>query len=83
MPAVPLQLPDQPVNAEPALALVVSEMVAPDATLIEHALPQEIPAGFEVTMPLPLPDGVTNSVIVDVVWRVNVAVQFASAARFS
>ena len=52
---VPVQLPDQPANIDPALAdadsvaLVLAEMLA------VQTFPQDIPAGVELTAPVPVP----------------------------
>jgi hypothetical protein len=58
---VPLQAPDQPVNAEPALGVAVSVMGVPLAKLALHVVPQLIPAGSLVTVPVPLPESCTVS----------------------
>lgn len=52
---VPEQAPLHPPNVEPELAEAVSVTVAPAAKLAAHVLPQFIPEGLLVTIPLPLP----------------------------
>ena len=59
---VPVQLPDQPVNVEPAAAAAVNVTLVLCAKLEVQVLPQEIPAGAEVTVPDPVPARVTVSV---------------------
>lgn len=55
-PPAPLQPPpDQPVKAEPVVAAAVSVIAEPEVTLVEHVAPQLIPAGDDVTVPVPVP----------------------------
>ena len=57
---VPAQPPPvQPVRVEPAAGVAVSVTAVPLAKLTEQVAPQLIPAGELVTVPLPVPDGVT------------------------
>jgi hypothetical protein len=68
--------PDQPVNVEPDAGAAVRVTELPAVKLAEHVDPQLIPAGLEVTVPLPEPDNVTVS------WSpvaVNVAVTDCAA----
>jgi hypothetical protein len=58
----PVQSPDQPVNADPAAWVAVSVTRVPSPKLAEHVDPQLIPAGLDVTVPLPAPALVTVSV---------------------
>jgi hypothetical protein len=58
---VPLQAPDQPVNMEPVLGVAVSVMGVPLAKLALHVVPQSIPAGSLVTVPVPAPASCTVS----------------------
>ena len=51
--------PVQPVKVEPAAAVAVSVTVVPLAKLAEQVAPQLIPTGELVTVPLPVPAGVT------------------------
>ena len=51
--------PLQPVKVEPAAGVAVRVMVVPLAKLAEQVAPQLIPAGELVTVPLPVPAGVT------------------------
>ena len=53
--ALPPQPPDQPMNAEPALAVAVSVTLSPNAKVLLQVLPQAMPEGLLVTGPLPLP----------------------------
>jgi len=52
---VPLQAPLQPANVEPESGLAVKLTTAPLAKLAEHVVPQEIPEGVLVTVPVPAP----------------------------
>jgi hypothetical protein len=59
---VPVQ-PDplQPPNTEPAAGVAVSVTMVPDRKAALHVRPQSIPAGSDVTVPLPAAAGVTVS----------------------
>ena len=60
---VPLQPPPfQPVKVEPAAGVAVRVTAVPVVNAAEHVVPQEIPAGLLVTVPLPAPDWETVSV---------------------
>ena len=59
--AVPVQAPDQPVKLEPAVGAAVRVTDVPLLKLAEHVLPQLIPAGLLVTVPVPAPDLLTVS----------------------
>ena len=59
---VPLQLPLQPVKVEPAAEVAVKVTVVPLLNAAAHVVPQEIPAGVLVTVPVPEPDLLTVSV---------------------
>jgi hypothetical protein len=52
---VPLQEPLQPANVEPVSGVAAKFTTAPFAKLAEHVVPQEIPAGELVTVPVPVP----------------------------
>src|SRR3989442_3828485 len=57
---VPLQPPPlQPVKVEPPAGVAVSVTAVPPVKLAEQVAPQLIPAGELVTVPLPVPAGVT------------------------
>jgi hypothetical protein len=58
----PLQAPPHPLKVEPVMGVAVNVTVAPVAYTSEQSLPQAIPAGLEVTVPLPFPWRVTVSV---------------------
>jgi hypothetical protein len=57
---VPAHAPDQPVKAEPAVAACVSVTTVPGGNVAVQVAPQAMPAGAEVTVPLPLPARVTT-----------------------
>ena len=52
---VPVHAPDQPVNEEPAPGDAVRVTRVPEVKEAEQVAPQEIPAGDEVTVPVPEP----------------------------
>jgi hypothetical protein len=52
---VPLQAPLQPANVEPESGTAVKLTTVPLAKLAEHVVPQEIPEGVLVTVPVPAP----------------------------
>ena len=52
---VPLQAPLQPANVEPESGAAVKLTTVPLAKLAEHVVPQEIPEGVLVTVPVPAP----------------------------
>ncbi len=59
--AVPVQAPLQPEKTDPDAACAVSVTDVPAAKSAEHAWPQSIPAGLEVTVPAPSPVWATAS----------------------
>src|SRR5215510_6911720 len=60
---VPVQPPpDQPVKTEPPVAVAVRTTAPPDGKLAEQLVPQLMPAGALVTLPLPSPARTTVSV---------------------
>ncbi len=59
--AVPEQPPLQPVKEEPAAGAAVKVTTVPIVNAVEQVVPQEMPAGALVTVPLPAPDLVTVS----------------------
>jgi hypothetical protein len=52
---VPLQAPPQPANVEPESGVATKLTTVPLAKLAEHVVPQEIPEGVLVTVPVPVP----------------------------
>ena len=52
---VPLQAPLQPANVEPESGVAVKLTTVPFAKFAEHVVPQEIPEGVLVTVPVPVP----------------------------
>src|SRR5207247_4051350 len=69
-------LPLQPPKVEPAAGAAVSVTAVPLAKLAEQVAPQVMPAGELVTVPLPVPAGVTVRVKV---WGAKVAVTVVAA----
>jgi hypothetical protein len=59
---MPVQPPPQLENTEPLLAVAVSATLVALGKLAEHLLPQVMPAGLLLTVPLPVPFFVTLSV---------------------
>ena len=60
--AVPEQSPDQPANLELPAGLALSVTEVPGSNAAVQVVPQLIPEGVDVTLPLPLPAFVTVSV---------------------
>ena len=58
-PPVPLQAPDQPVKVEPEAGAAKSVTTVPEANDEVQVEPQLIAAGYEATLPPPLPVAVT------------------------
>ena len=52
---VPAQTPPQPAKVESAAGVAVSVTTVPGANKAEQVAPQLIPAGDEVTVPVPVP----------------------------
>jgi hypothetical protein len=80
--AVPEQLPDQPANVDPLAGVAVNVTAVFNGNVAEQVLPQEMPTGLELTVPLPIPPRVTNKLAVVtgggvVGVAINVAVQLA------
>jgi hypothetical protein len=57
--AVPVQAPDHPAKVDPAAGVAVRLTVAPLSKFAEQLVPQLIPEGVLVTVPAPVPAGVT------------------------
>jgi hypothetical protein len=51
----PVQAPLQPVKVEPAAGAAVKVTAVPIVKDVEQVVPQEIPAGELVTVPVPVP----------------------------
>jgi hypothetical protein len=77
---VPSQGPaPQPANVDPFVGVAVNTICVPLAKLAVHAVPQLIPAGALVTVPVPVPPFVTvNATAFEVL---NVAVTIAAAVN--
>ncbi len=60
--SVPVHAPDQPVNALPGSAVAESVTDSPEVKGAWQVDPQSMPAGFEVTIPAPVPPFETVSV---------------------
>lgn len=58
---LPLQAPDHPANVEPELGTAVSVTEVPLAKLALHVVPQLMPVGLLVTVPVPVPASCTVS----------------------
>ena len=59
---VPLHpAPLHPVKVDPAAAVAVRVTTVSSAKLASHVTPQSMPAGDELTLPAPVPAGVTVS----------------------
>jgi hypothetical protein len=56
----PVQSPDHPPNVEPTAADADSITMVPAAKVAEHVVPQLIPVGLEVTVPVPVPPFMTT-----------------------
>lgn len=59
--ALPVQAPLQPAKVESLAAVAVRVTMLPPGKDAEHVEPHEMPAGTEVTVPLPAPFLVTLS----------------------
>ena len=57
---VPLHAPPHPVKVDPVVAVAVRVTLVPEVTVALQVLPQVIPAGLEVTVPVPVPALVTD-----------------------
>jgi hypothetical protein len=71
--SLPLQAPPQPMNLEPGADFAVSVTDVGEENHAEHLQPQLMPAGHDVTLPLPRPHLVTVN------WydgRLNLAVTY-------
>ena len=53
---LPLHAPVQPTNVEPGAAFAISVTSVDDVYHAEHFVPQSMPAGHDVTLPVPGPD---------------------------
>jgi hypothetical protein len=70
---VAVQLPNQPANVDPEAAVAVNVTAVPLLRVVEQELPQLIPVGLLVTVPVPVPARFTESVYVLI--RLKTAVQ--------
>src|SRR5262245_22716620 len=76
---VPEQAPLQPVNVEPPVGVAVRLTTVPLLYGSEQSAPQLMPAGLEVTVPLPAPVLLTVSGNVCGAWRLKFAVTVVAA----
>jgi hypothetical protein len=76
LPSVQSALPVQPAKLEPEAGVATRFTFVPLLSVVVHVLPQLIPAGLLVTVPLPVPVRFTVSVYV--VIKLNTAVQLIS-----
>ena len=67
-----VQLPDQPANVEPEAAVALKVTAVLLLRIVVQVLPQLIPVGLLVTVPVPVPTRLTESVYV--LMRLNTAV---------
>ena len=74
---VPVHAPLQPANVEPLAAAAVSVTDVPLAKFAVHVLPQLMPDGDDVTVPVPVPAFVTLSAKVDELLNVAVTARAA------
>jgi hypothetical protein len=74
---VPVHAPLQPANVEPLAAAAVSVTEVPLAKLAVHVVPQLMPVGDDVTVPVPVPALVTASAKVDELLKVAVTARAA------
>ena len=72
-------VPLHPAKVEPVAALADKVTAVPLLKVVEQVLPQLMPAGELVTVPLPVPTLTTERPKVWVDWRLNVAVQDVAA----
>jgi hypothetical protein len=75
---VPAHAPLQPEKVAPVAGVAERARLVPPAMLALHVLPQEIPLGLEVTVPLPLPALPTVTV-----WRVAPAGAAQSSLEYA
>ena len=57
---VPVHAPDQPVNVELTSGVAVKLIDVPELYVPEQVVPHEMPAGVDETVPVPVPDFVTE-----------------------
>ena len=58
------QAPLKPPKVDPELGVAVRVTEVPLGKLVEQVAPQLMPAGLETTVPLPVPEGATVTVLV-------------------
>lgn len=80
LPPVGLEQPDQLVNLDPVVGVIVSVTVEPATNGVLQLLPQLIPAGVLVIVPLPVPRFVTDKTAVGTAWA-KLATTLAFAPR--
>jgi len=74
---VPVQAPLQPANVEPLAAAAVSVTDVPLAKFALHVVPQLMPVGEDVTVPVPVPALVTLNANVEALLKVAVTARAA------
>jgi len=74
---VPVHAPLHPANVEPEAADALSVTEAPEAKLAVQVLPQLMPVGLEVTVPVPVPARVTASAKLEELLNVAVTARAA------
>ena len=78
---VPLQAPDHPVKVDEAFGVAVRITDAPAANELEQVVPQDIPAGAEVTAPLPVPAEITDSAYEEAEMNLLTSVAYPLSSR--
>ena len=74
---VPVHAPLQPANVEPLAAAAVSVTDVPLAKFALHVVPQLMPVGDDVTVPVPVPAFVTLNANVEALLKVAVTARAA------
>jgi 3D (Asp-Asp-Asp) domain-containing protein len=75
----PVQAPLQPVNVDPVAGVAVSKTAVGESKLCTQVDPQLIPVGDDVTVPDPVPDGVTVRANLLGGWAAKMAITLVTA----